>query len=194
VSTTRDEGEDEAMSEGYPAVEGDASRRIGDQERAAAVTALIAHREARRLDPEEYEDRQVRVARARTWAEIQPLFDDLPEPHPVGMPAAAAGFRPLAQPGGGTVAVPPGAAIGQVTGQSSGPLGRLVPDRHKATVMALTPFAAVVLFFATPGGGPKWLWFLAIPIMGILLYGAEGNDERKRRERDERRARRREGR
>jgi hypothetical protein len=181
-----------AMSEGYGAMGGDMSRRIGDQEREAAIAALIAHREARRLDPEEYEDRQVRVARARTWAEIQPLFDDLPEPHPVGMPAAAPGIHPVAQPGAGTAAFPPG----EVIGQPSGLLGTVVPDRYKSTIMALTPFAALVLFFVTPGG-LKWMWFLAIPVMGILLYGPDGNDERKRRERlerDERRRQRREGR
>jgi len=38
------------------------------------------------------------------------------------------------------------------------------------TVMALTPFAAVLLFFMTG----NWLWFLMIPVMGILLYGPEG--------------------
>jgi hypothetical protein len=38
------------------------------------------------------------------------------------------------------------------------------------TIMALSPFAAVLLFFMTG----NWLWFLMIPVMGILLYGPEG--------------------
>ena len=32
------------------------------------------------------------------------------------------------------------------------------------------PFLALVLFFTTG----SWLWFLLVPIMGILLYGADG--------------------
>lgn len=33
--------------------------------------------------------------------------------------------------------------------------------------MGLAPIAALVLFFLTR----SWLWFLAIPAVGILLYG-----------------------
>jgi hypothetical protein len=43
----------------------------------------------------------------------------------------------------------------------------------KERIMAVTPLAALVLFFATH----TWVWFLAIPIVGALLYGSE----RKRR-------------
>jgi len=169
------------MSDVNGATDGDGDHRIGDSERDAAKQALIAHREAGRLDPEEYEERQVQVSRARTWAEIRPLFDDLPQPHPTGMPPAAA-VRGWAQPGATTpaVALPPGEAAGL--------LGGVVPERYRSTVMALTPFAALLLFFLTPG--PGWLWFLAIPIMGVLLYGAEGDDARRRQQRlarDERR-------
>jgi len=175
------------MSEGHSVPGGDTSRRIGDQEREAATEALTAHREAGRLDPEEFEDRQVAVAQARTWADIQPLFTDLPAPHPAGMPLAAPGVHALAQPRAEAPLAAPD--------EAQGFLGGVVPDRYKTTVMALTPFAALLLFFLTPG--PGWLWFLAIPIMGILLYGPEGDAERKRRERlarDERRRRRREDR
>jgi hypothetical protein len=35
--------------------------------------------------------------------------------------------------------------------------------------MAVTPLAALVLFFVTR----SWIWFLAIPIAGALLYGSE---------------------
>jgi hypothetical protein len=173
------------------------AQRIGDAERDAATRALNAHREAGRLDAVEYEDRQVQVTRARTWAEIQPVFADLPEPHPVGMPAA---LTPLAggplsgqvvdrtgggvdRTGGGAVAPQPSAA--PVPGR--GILGAVVPEQYRSTVMALTPFLATLLFFGTG----TWLWFLAIPVMGILLYGADSNEEPKRQERREREERRR---
>ena len=138
--------------------------RIGDGERAVAVEALAAHREAGRLTPTEYEDRQVVASKALTWAEIGPLFADLPAPRPVGMPADA----PVVAPSG------PGQVVEQVAGPPRGLLGDVVPARYRDTVMALTPFAAVLLFFVTR----SWLWFLAIPVMGILLYGAEGKPKK----------------
>jgi hypothetical protein len=45
--------------------------------------------------------------------------------------------------------------------------------------MALTPFVAVGLFFLF---GYNWLWFLLIPVMGILLFGADDRGRRHRRE------------
>ena len=41
--------------------------------------------------------------------------------------------------------------------------------------MAVTPMAALVLFFVTR----TWLWFLAIPIAAALLYGSEGGGRRR---------------
>ncbi len=129
---------------------GGSDPRIGSQERDTAVAALRTHLEAGRLTPEEYEDRSVTASKARTWAEMAPLFADLPDPRP------------------GPVAVE---------------LSRTVPARAgvfpalsegvKERIMAVTPLAALVLFFATH----TWVWFLAIPIVGALLYGSE----RKRR-------------
>lgn len=49
-------------------------------------------------------------------------------------------------------------------------------DGKRETIMALAPFAALVLFFATR----SWLWFLMIPVLGIVLYGSGGSSgERK---------------
>ena len=48
-------------------------------------------------------------------------------------------------------------------------------DAVKERIMAVTPLAALVLFFVTR----TWQWFLAIPIAGALLYGSD----RKRRHR-----------
>jgi hypothetical protein len=165
------------MSEVQGAVPEDGLQRVGDTEREAAVTALDAHRAAGRLDATEYEDRQVRISRARTWAEIQPLFEDLPDPHPIGMPQLPGGAVHVGATVGST-----GVASTQPTGQSVGLLGNVIPERFRSTIMALTPLLAVVLFFKTE----TWLWFLAIPIMAILLYGPEDRNAR-RRDRNRRR-------
>jgi hypothetical protein len=46
-------------------------------------------------------------------------------------------------------------------------------DRKRETIMALTPFLALALFFTT---GFNWLWFLLVPVMGILVYGPDGKN------------------
>ena len=143
--------------------------RIGDGERQASVEALIAHREAGRLDPTEFEERQVAASLARTWAEIAPLFRDLPAPYPVGMPAGL----PAAPPPAPVPAAMSGPAGATGVERSGGLLDGIVPPRYRDTVMALTPLLAVLLFFVTR----TWLWFLMIPIIGIVLYGPDGKQK-----------------
>lgn len=58
----------------------------------------------------------------------------------------------------------------------------LAPQRHSTVdwpgrIMALTPLVALLLFFVTG----TWLWFLAIPAAGILLYGTDRERRSKRR-------------
>ncbi|HYY09645.1 MAG TPA: DUF1707 domain-containing protein [Kineosporiaceae bacterium] len=126
-----------------------AEQRIGAAERDDTVAALRAHLESGRLTPEEYEDRSVAAGRARTWGEVAPLFADLPDPRPGPVSGHLARATPV-----------------------SGP-GRWLSEGVKQRIMGVTPFAALVLFFTTH----TWLWFLAIPAMGALLYGSD----RKRR-------------
>jgi hypothetical protein len=159
------------MSGLEPAAGDDGQQRIGDVERAEAVRALDVHRQAGRISATEFEDRQVRISDACTWAQIRPQFDDLPEPYPDGMPSRSA--NPV-RPAAGPVAAPEHAVE-----SGDGILASLVPERYRSTVMALTPLIALLLFFRTGG----WMWFLAIPVMGILLYGPDGNDRRKRERR-----------
>lgn len=155
--------------------------RIGDEERQAAVDALITHREAGRLDSTEYEERQVVASRARTWAEVGPLFADLPQPHPAGMPAglAVSGGSGVVLPPNGVPPVPGTPAVPDLRPEASGLLGSRFPRHHRETVMALTPFAAVALFMVTR----QWMWFLMIPVMGILLFGSHDDPHGRRRKR-----------
>jgi hypothetical protein len=118
------------------------SRRVGTAERDAAIVLLDEHWRAGRLDPGEHEQRGTRARAAVTRADLDALFIDLPKTGP-------------AQASTGAVA-------------SGGARGFLEGKRE--TIMALTPFAALVLFFTMH----HWIWFLMIPVMGILLYGPEG--------------------
>lgn len=43
--------------------------------------------------------------------------------------------------------------------------------RTRNALMGLAPIIAIVLFFATR----SWTWFLLIPVVGVLLYGPNGD-------------------
>ena len=64
--------------------------RIGHKERESAYAALSAHLDAGRLDVDEYGERYAKASVARTRAELDGLFTDLPAPHPVFDATAAA--------------------------------------------------------------------------------------------------------
>ena len=132
--------------------------RVGTADRERAVALLGEHWRAGRLDPAEHELRVTRAKAAVTRADLDVLFADLPETGPA--PAAGPSPEPAV----------PGEMSGAVA--SSGAPGR---GGGRDTVMALTPFAALLLFFVTG----SWLWFLAIPVMGILVYGPEGKKSRR---------------
>ncbi|MGB6163449.1 MAG: DUF1707 domain-containing protein [Pseudonocardiaceae bacterium] len=55
--------------------------RVGAVEREAAMKALGKHMETGRLEVDEYTERINRAATARTVAELDELFVDLPAPH-----------------------------------------------------------------------------------------------------------------
>jgi Domain of unknown function (DUF1707) len=122
---------------------GGVSRRVGNAERDEAIALLNEHWHAGRLDPGEHELRVTGAKDAVTQADLDVLFIDLPKTGP-------------AQQSTGAMA-------------SGGARGFLESKRE--TIMALTPFAALALFFTT---GYQWMWFLMVPVMGILMYGADG--------------------
>lgn len=71
--------------------------RIGDAERSGAIEALGEHFATGRLTHEEYDERATRALKARTAADVAPLFADLPAPYPpvlTGRPAPASAPRP----------------------------------------------------------------------------------------------------
>lgn len=63
--------------------------RIGDAERERAQTTLGEHYAAGRLDHDEYSERLDRIWAARTQAELDPVFADLPGQGSARPPAAS---------------------------------------------------------------------------------------------------------
>jgi len=149
-------------------------RRIGNSEREAAVVALQVHLNAGRLTSSEYEDRSIQARQARTRAELDPLFADLPRPHPDEPAVSASTSDSVTSQSGATPATDTPSTANPSTAPSTGPgsgqIGGLLPDPLGAWVLALTPFAALFLFFAT---GHHWQWFLLIPITGLIVRGPQ---------------------
>jgi hypothetical protein len=134
---------DETRGPGGSEGGGKVSKRVGTAERDEAIAVLDEHWHAGRLDPSEHELRVTRAKAAVTRRDLDALFIDLPKP-------------------------------GEASGSTDVVASRDVRgfmDRKRETIMALTPFIALALFFTT---GFNWLWFLLVPVMGILVYGPDG--------------------
>jgi hypothetical protein len=160
--TPLDDGdvEDERMSNDNPGsgpADGQASTtRVGTAEREAALARLGEHWQAGRLDPAEHESRVTRAKAAVTKADLDVLFADLPHTSPT--PSATDGVS--------------------ATAGASASGNREFLDGKRQTIMALAPPVAVLLFFTTH----TWVWFLMIPILGVVLYGPGGRSRQGRSE------------
>jgi hypothetical protein len=94
----------------------DQHMRVSDAERQAVADRLAEHFSSGRLDQAEFDERVGRAMSAKTRADLNGLFDDLPE---TGAPTGT----------------------GQVTGQATGQLRRR--HRHPVLLVALVVFVAI---------------------------------------------------
>ena len=69
--------------------------RVGDSERDAAAADLAEHVALGRLTPEEHAERLDAVWSARTRADLDVLFHDLPQAAPWAEPRRRTGWRPV---------------------------------------------------------------------------------------------------
>lgn len=138
--------------------------RIGHAERQAATNALKQHHEAGRIDSQEYEERSVKAQAARSMQELEALFTDLPQPHVTVTEVSGPAASGQASAAGDSAA----RSAADVEPATHGVLN--LPEPLAATVVSITPILAVVLFFVTH----TWLWFLAIPVVAVLVYGPDG--------------------
>lgn len=73
----------------------DQHMRVSDAERQAVADRLAEHFSSGRLDQAEFDDRVGKAMSAKTRADLNGLFEDLPE---TGAPAATAPADPTSQP------------------------------------------------------------------------------------------------
>lgn len=145
------------------------TQRLSNDERADAIQALTRFEAEGRLSPEELSTRTAAVRIAVIWGDLAPLFNDLPPMSPAH--PAAADERLVGSEANGDF--DNGA---EVFGGGSPWQGRrrALGGAVGATIMALTPFVALLLFFLTSftvGWAWSWVWFLLIPIAGIIIWG-----------------------
>ena len=134
-------------------------QRIGDAERDRAVEYLRDHLAEGRLDQTEFDDRLTQALTARTQADLDPLFRDLPGPKPGEALARGGNFQapPWQNTSSHTVAPRPAAP----TPAPRGPNPWAV-----ASPIAWT--LAIIFCFAF---GWQYWWVLFIP---MLISGTAG--------------------
>jgi TM2 domain-containing membrane protein YozV len=144
----------------------DSSRlRIGTQERDDALKALGEHFSAGRLPIDEYDTRVSQAIAAETRADVEPLFDDLPQPHPAFLASAP---PPVARP---AYAVTADQDLSTRHKIPAGALQIFIPFGLGRFYLGDNSTAVAQLITAFFGVGILWCW-----IDGILLLANGGKD------------------
>lgn len=154
-----------------------AHHRLSNAERDDAVAALHAAAAEGRLSQPEADERSAAARTAVVRADLAPLFADLPTPEG-GRQAPVADTAPAAP------LAPPQQQPQQQWQQWQQPAGAPAPRGRTwgVSTVAIMPFVALVLFFLTgnlAGYEWAWLWFLLVPIAGILVYGTGYSNHRR---------------
>jgi len=141
--------------------------RIGDAEREQAIGYLQEHMAQGRLDRTEFDERLTRAFAARTAADLQPLFQDLPDPRP------GTGLAPVGPPPW-PAAVPTGAHA--VHAPSAEPREHM-PRGVTIALAAVWP-AAILLSVATSFRF-WWIWVVAAMVTYFLrqAYAPKSPDD-----------------
>ncbi|GAA1426180.1 hypothetical protein GCM10009616_00050 [Microlunatus lacustris] len=156
--------------------------RIGDAERDRAVDALQEHMAAGRLDREEFDERLGRALAARTVADLQPLFADLPEPRPGTGLATTPAYAPPPWSQG----TPAAAATPAVVPDPAVPATRSKP--LGATLVLTLIWPAAVLFCLAAGWQNWWVFIVAAMVAGVVNKtwpdpdGGDGSNDGKSRD------------
>lgn len=153
--------------------------RIGHDERQRASDDLAEHFAAGRLEQSEFEERTDAVWQAKTLAELQPLFFDLPGGSLNGYltSQAASGAERSSRAPATRAATPTGdSETGASTGPSAG-------SKVLQILMGTFPIFMLILFIVLRSVGFEmaWLVFLFIPIfyvaVGVLRDGDDNEDD-----------------
>ncbi|CAM3971468.1 DUF1707 domain-containing protein [Kibdelosporangium persicum] len=144
---------------------GDGTIRISDAEREAAVATLGVHMSTGRLDLAEYEDRCGLAAAARTRADLEALFEDLPAPHP----DLSSATRPA------DLVKRTGQLVSRSTGRQA----------ETPATAALDAVAGLAFMLGIPGAILLTIflgmWWVFIPVAAVLVIAGSLSDAAKKR-------------
>lgn len=144
--------------------------RIGDAERDRAVGFLQEHMAQGRLDSVEFDERLDRALHARTAADLQPLFDDLPEPRPeTGL--AVPSYAPPPWASASPTPVVPSAAAG-ASAVPAPTRGSDMPTWARLLLGGIWPLT-ILVYIGTDFD--SWWLFIAAALITYVLRGAFGS-------------------
>lgn len=137
--------------------------RVSDAERAEVADRLATHYSDGRLDKAEFDERVARAMSAKTRADLNGLFDDLPD-----LPDLGTGPADDARTGSGGL---PGPARPYTVGRQ--------PRRHPIAVVAVAVLAAIIAwnaflhFFFVP-------WFAIIVLIAAVMFANRASHRARR--------------
>ena len=139
--------------------------RIGDAERDRAVGYLQEHMAQGRLDSVEFDERLTRALSARTEADLQPLFEDLPEPRPATRSASPAVYIP--PPWAGS----PSSAVAHRPSEATPASPIADPQMPRSAMIVLATVWPAAILLAVLGYGGWWVWVAAALISFVVRRG-----------------------
>jgi hypothetical protein len=145
-------------------------QRIGDAERDRAAEYLRDHLAEGRLDQPEFDERLTQALTARTQADLDPLFADLPGPKPGDVVVPTDSFQAPPWQANPSQNLAPRAAVPHPAVSAT--------RRAWATVGALAWPAAIILCFATDW---RYWWIMMIPFFFPWWLGQGQRHNRQRR-------------
>ena len=148
-------------------------QRIGDAERDSAAELLREHMAQGRLSPEEFDERIDAALKAKLASDLDPLFSDLPGPHP-GQTVATTS----------TYAAPPWQGQAAAVPAPAAPVPTTQIDTASRLLVGLTavmwPVTILLLTFVI-GWDHWWLIFIPVIISGMLGKSESQREHERRR-------------
>jgi hypothetical protein len=148
-------------------------QRIGDAERDRAAELLRDHLAEGRLDQAEFDERLTIALTAKTAAELDPLFRDLPGPKPGSAVAPSSTFQPPPW----QQATPADELVRRPVGP---PPANSQLNKAWALVSAIAWPLAIIACFATDW---RYWWIILIPIIFPWWMGQAQRHENRRHNR-----------
>jgi hypothetical protein len=151
------------------------SLRLSNADRDAAVSALSRAYADGRITADEFSERSATAKTAVTRGDLAPLFGDLPEiVHRSEAPPTSFDSPPAPGPAYASSA---SSAAPRDTYTRARPLG----GAAGVAAVSITPIIVLVVFlgvgFLVPGGFAwSWVFWLAVPIVAIIVYGPGGRN------------------